>query len=77
MSPSLRSFNKGDIVYCHFLSKYIISDHNLPSKKLKMSSVRPLYIFSKQEKFLYILATIDGVVIEQMFHVSRLKQGLL
>ncbi len=34
-SPSLHSFSEGDIVYCHFPSKTIISDHNLPSKKLK------------------------------------------
>ncbi len=42
-----------------------------------MSYVGPLYIFSKHGKFLYLLATIDGEVIEQMFHISRLKQGLL
>ncbi len=32
-SPSLRSFNEGDIVYCHFPSKTIVSDLKLPSKK--------------------------------------------
>ncbi len=48
-SPSLRSFNEGDIVYCHFPSKTLISGHNLPSKKLKMSYVGPLYIFSKHK----------------------------
>ncbi len=62
-SPSLRLFNEGHIVYCHFPSKTIISDHNLPSKKLKMSYVGQLYIFSKHNKFLHILATIDGEVI--------------
>ncbi len=41
-SLSLRLFNEGDIVYCHFPSKTIISHHNLPSKKLKMSCVGPL-----------------------------------
>ncbi len=76
-SPSLRSFNEGDIVYCHFLSKTIISGHNLPSQKLKISYVGRLYIFSKHDKFLYLLATIDGEVIEQMFHVSHMKKGLL
>ncbi len=76
-SPSLRSFNEGDIVYCHFPSKTIISDHNLPSKKLKMSNDGPFYIFSKHEKFLYLLATKDGEDIEQMFHDSHLKQVLL
>ncbi len=77
MSPSLRSFNEGDIVYCHFPSKIIISGHNLPSKKLKMSYVGPLYIFSKYDKFLYLLAIIDGEIIEQMFLVFLLKKGLL
>ncbi len=42
-----------------------------------MSYVGQLYIFSKHDKFLYLLATIDGKVIEQMFHVSHLQQGLL
>ncbi len=42
-----------------------------------MTYVRPLYIFSRHDKYLYILATIDGEVIEQLFHVSRLKKGLL
>ncbi len=31
-STSLRSFKEGDIVYCHFPSKTVISGHNLPSK---------------------------------------------
>ncbi len=64
-------------MYCQFPSKIIISDHNLLSKKLKMSYVGPLYIFSKHDKFLYLLATIDSEVIEQMFDVSHLKKGLL
>ncbi len=42
-----------------------------------MSYVGPLFIFSKHDKFRYLLATIDGEVIEQMFHVSHLKQGFL
>ncbi len=42
-----------------------------------MSYVGRLYIFSKYDKFLYLLATMDGEVIEQMFHVSCLKKGLL
>ncbi len=42
-----------------------------------MSFVGPLYIFSKHDKFMYLLSTIDGEVIEQTFHVSHLKQGLL
>ncbi len=52
-SPTLRSFSEGDIVYCHFSSKTIISDLKLPSKKLQMSFVGPLYIFSKHDKFMY------------------------
>ncbi len=76
-SPALRSFNEGDIVYCHFPSKTIISDLKLPSKILQMSFVGPLYIFSKHDKFMYLLSTIDGEVIEHMFHVSHLKRGLL
>ncbi len=51
-SSSLRSFNEGDIVYCHFPSKAIISDLKLPSKKLQMQFVGPLYIFSKHDKFM-------------------------
>ncbi len=35
-----------------FSSETITSDHNLPSKKLKMSYVVLLYIFSKHDKFL-------------------------
>ncbi len=42
-----------------------------------MSFVGLLYIFSKHDKFMYLLSTIDGVVIEQVFHVSCLKRGLL
>ena len=76
-SPSFRTLNEGDIVYCFFPSKTIISEHKLPSKKLKMEYVGPLYIYSRYDKYLYILATIDGVVIEQIFHLSRLKKGLL
>ncbi len=40
-----------------------------------MTYVGPLYIFSHHDKYLYILATINGEVIEQLFHVSRLKKG--
>ncbi len=69
-SPSLRSFNEGDIVYCHFPSKTLMSEHNLPSKKIKMNYVGPLYIFSKHDQFMYQLATINGKVFEQIFHVS-------
>ncbi len=76
-SPTLRSFSEGDIVYCHFPSKTIISDLKLPSKKLQMSFVGTLYIFSKHDKFMYLLSTIDGEVIEQTFHVSLLQRGLL
>ncbi len=76
-SPTLRSFSEGDIVYCHFPSKTIISDLKLPSQKLQMSFVGPLYIFSKHDKFMYHLSTIDREVIEQTFHVSHLKRGLL
>ncbi len=56
------------------ISKTIISDQNLPSNKLKISYVGPLYIFSKHDKFLYLLPSIDGEVIEQMFHVSHLNK---
>ncbi len=42
-----------------------------------MSFVGPLYNFSKHDKFMYLLSTIDGEVIEQTFHVSRLKLGIL
>ncbi len=76
-SSTLRSFSKGDIVYCHFPSTTIISDLKLPSKKLQMSFVGPLYIFSKHDKFMYLLTTINGEVIAQTFHVSHLKRGLL
>ncbi len=42
-----------------------------------MSFVGPLYISVKHDKFMYLLSTIDGEVIEPMFHVSHLKRGLL
>jgi hypothetical protein len=54
-----------------------MSEHKLPSKKLKMDYVGPLFIYSRYDKYLYILATIDGTVIEQVFHASRLKKGFL
>ncbi len=76
-SPSLLSFSEGDIVYFHFPSKIIISDLKLPSKKLQMQFIGPLYIFSKYDKFMYLLSTIDGEVIEHMFYVSHLKWCLL
>ncbi len=72
-SPTLLFFNEGDIVYCHFPWKTIISDLKLLSQKLQMTFVAPLYIFSKHDKFMYILSNIDVEVIEQMFHVSRLR----
>ncbi len=78
LSPNLQEFHEGDIVCnCHLSSKTIMSQHNLPSKKLKLQYVGLLYIYSKCDKFLYILSTIDGQIIEQLFHVSRLKQGFL
>ncbi len=76
-SPTLRSFSEANIVYYHFPSKTIISDLNLSSQKLQISFVGTLYILSKHKKFMYLMSTIDGEVIEQMFHVSHLKQGLL
>ncbi len=72
-SPSLGLFSEGDIVYCHFPSKTIISDLKLSSQKLQMSFVGLLYIFSKHDKFMYLLSTINGEAIEQTFHVSCLK----
>jgi hypothetical protein len=76
-SLAFREFSEGDIIYCFFPSKTIISEHKLPSKKLKMEYVGPLFIYSRYDKYLYVLATIDGVVIEQVFHASRLKKGFL
>ncbi len=76
-TPRLRSFSEGDIVYCHFPLKTIISDLKLPSQKLQMSFVGQLYIFSKHNKFMYLLSTINEEVIEQTFQVSSLKQALL
>ncbi len=60
-SPSLWSFNEGDIVYCHFPSKTIISHLKLSSKKLQMQFVGPLYIFSKHDIFMYLLSTSSQV----------------
>ncbi len=34
-------------------------------------------VVSKHDKFIYILSTINGEVIEHTFHMSRLKRGLL
>ncbi len=42
-----------------------------------MNYVGPLYVYSKFDKFQFVLSTIDGEVIEQLFHVARLKKGLL
>ncbi len=42
-----------------------------------MSFIGLHYIFAKHDKFMYLLSTTDGEVIEQMFHVSHLKRGLL
>ncbi len=63
VSPALCSFNESDIVYCHFPSKTIITDLKLPWKKSQMSFVGLLYVFSKHDKCLYLLSTIDGEVI--------------
>ncbi len=74
-SEELRSFNDGDIVYCHFPSKTIISQMKIPSHKFTMSYVGSLYIFARYDKYMYTLATLNGEIIEQMFHVSPLKRG--
>ncbi len=50
-SEQLRSFNEGNIVYCYFPSKTIISQMKIPSRKFTMSYVGPLYI--------YLLGTIS------------------
>ncbi len=76
-SLTLRDFHEGDIVYCHFPSKSLIAELVLQSKKIKMDYVGPLYVYSKFDKFQFALSTIDGEVIEQLFHVARLKKGLL
>ncbi len=55
----------------------VCKHYKTQSKKLNMSFVRPLYIFSKHAKFMYLLSINNGEVIEQTFHVSHLKQGLL
>ncbi len=76
-SPTLRDFHEGDIVYCHFPSKSLIAELGIQSRKIKMDYVGPLYVYSKFDKFQFVLSTIDGEVIEQLFHVARLKKGLL
>ncbi len=76
-SLTLRDFHEGDIVYCHFPSKCLIVELGLQSKKIKMDYVGPLYVYLKFDKFQFVLSTIDGEVIEQLFHVTRLKKGLL
>ncbi len=68
---------KGDIVYGQFPSKSLMEGLDLQSKKIKMDYVGPLYVYSKFDKFQFVLSTIDGEVIEQLFHVARLKKGLL
>ncbi len=42
-----------------------------------MNFIGPLYIYSKFDKFQFVLSTIDGEVIEQLFHVAWLKKALL
>ena len=76
-SIALREFHEGDIVYCHFPSKTHLSGKDISSKKFQLTYVGPLFIYSRYDKFLYTLATIDGTVIDQLFHVSRLKKGFL
>ncbi len=56
-----------------FLQKVLV----LQSKKIKMDYVGPLYVYSKFDKFQFVLSTIDGEVIEQLFNVARLKKVLL
>ena len=68
---------KATLCIAFFPSKTLMSEHHLPSKKLKMDYVGPLYIYSKFERFLFVLATIDGIVIEQVFHTPCLKHGYL
>ncbi len=76
-SRSLREFHEGDIIYCHFPTKSLLGDKGLSSKKFSMSFIGPMFIHSRYDKFMYTLATIDGVIIDQLFHVSRLKKGYL
>ncbi len=76
-SPSLRSFNEGGIVYCHFPSKLLSLTTICHPKSSKCLMLGRCTFSQKHDKFLYLLVTIDGEVIEQMFHVSRLEQGLL
>ncbi len=76
-SPTLRDFHEGDIIYCHFPSKTLMAELGLQSRKIKMNFIGPLYIYSKFDKFQFVLSTIDGEVIEQLFHVAWLKKGLL
>ncbi len=73
-SPSLRSFNEGDIVYYHFLSKNTHLWTQFAIKKVENDLCwTAVYLF----EFMYLLATINDDVIKQMFHISRLKKGLL
>ena len=74
---SLREFHVGDIVYCHFPSKTTLGPKEVSSRKFQLTYVGPLYIHGRYDKFLYTLATLEGVVIDQLFHVSRLKKGFL
>ncbi len=76
-SPTLRSFNEGDIVYCHFPSKTIISDLKQPSKNCKCHLLEHCTSFLNMTNSCTSCLPNDGEVIEQTFHVSRLKQGLL
>ncbi len=72
----LRNFNEGDILYCHFPSKTTISQMRILSHKFAMSYVGLLNIFARYDKYMYTLATLNGEIIEQMFHVSHLKKRL-
>ncbi len=46
-SEQLRSFHEGDIVYCDFPSKTIISQMKILSRNFTMFYMGPLYIFAR------------------------------
>lgn len=71
------SLCEGDIVYIFFPSKTTLSNVKIGSRRLHMTYTGPFYIYCRVDKYMYIVSTLQDEIIEQPFHYSRMKRGLL
>ncbi len=55
---TLNNFHNRNIVYFHFPSKTLIAEIGLQSKKINIYHVGPLYVYSKYDKFQFVLSTL-------------------